>query len=412
MAGKTLGRTLGPVPATAQRRGLSVLGSTGSVGLNTLKVAGLHPERYRVVALAGLQDVERMFGQCVEYQPDMAALHDEAAAEKLAERVRHAGLPIQVLGGQAGVTAAAVAKGADIVMASIVGSAGLVPTLAAVQAGRRVLLANKEPLVMAGRLMLDEAARSGAELLPIDSEHNAVFQCLPPVRASLEEAGVRRILLTCSGGPFLRRTASLEAVTPNEACAHPNWQMGRKISVDSATLMNKGLEVIEACHLFGALPDQVDVVVHPQSVIHSLVEYRDGSVLAQLGAPDMRTPIAHALAWPDRIASGVDILDLVRVGQLSFEAPDRTRFPCLALAYQAMRRGGTAPVVLNAANEVAVAEFLKGRLRFVDIPVVIEETLGRTSIQDSRLTLPLVLAEDEQSRQIAREQVALLRMNA
>ncbi|OGT88416.1 MAG: 1-deoxy-D-xylulose-5-phosphate reductoisomerase [Gammaproteobacteria bacterium RIFOXYA12_FULL_61_12] len=357
--------------------GICILGSTGSIGVSTLDVVGRHPDRYRVVALTAQTHVERLHQQCLAHRPRFAVMGDPAAAERL--RGLLAGTGIEVLEGVAGLEQAAAHPDVHAVMAAIVGAAGLLPALAAVRAGKRLLLANKEALVVSGRLFMEEAARHGAQILPIDSEHNAVFQCMPADYArGLEQVGVRRILLTASGGPF-RTTAreDLAQVTPEQACAHPNWSMGRKISVDSATMMNKGLEVIEACWLFATRPEQVQVVVHPQSVIHSLVEYVDGSVLAQLGNPDMRTPIAHALAWPERIASGVAPLDLFAVARLDFEPPDLERFPCLRLAYEAVTAGGGMPAVLNAANEVAVEAFLDRRLPFMVIPSLIEETLGR-----------------------------------
>ncbi len=358
--------------------GVSILGSTGSIGVSTLDVARRHPARFRVVALAAQASDERLLEQCLEFRPEVAALADPAAAQRLAAGLARHGLGTEVLGGAEGLAAVAAWPTARHVMAAIVGAAGLEPTLAAARAGKRVLLANKESLVCAGPLLVEAVHRHGAELVPIDSEHNAIFQCLPPIGAGRRPPGLRRILLTCSGGPFLRTpAAALGSVTPEQAVAHPNWRMGRKISVDSATLMNKGLELIEACLLFGIGPERVEVMVHPQSVVHSMVEYVDGSVLAQLGNPDMRTPIAHALGWPERIESGVESLDLVRVGQLGFEPPDTSRFPCLRIARTAAETGGTAPAVVNAANEVAVAAFLEGRLNFAGIPAVIEGVLGR-----------------------------------
>jgi 1-deoxy-D-xylulose-5-phosphate reductoisomerase len=359
--------------------GLAILGSTGSIGVSTLDVARRHADRFRVVALAAQSNHERLLEQCREFRPEVAALADDGAAQQLAASAARDGLPTRVLAGPEGLAAVATWPVARHVMAAIVGAAGLEPTLAAARAGRRVLLANKESLVCAGPLLMEAVLRHGAELVPIDSEHNAIFQCLPAsVPAGRRAPGIRRILLTCSGGPFLRTpAAALGDVTPEQAVAHPNWRMGRKISVDSATLMNKGLELIEACFLFGVGQALVEVVVHPQSVIHSMVEYVDGSVLAQLGNPDMRTPIAHALGWPERIESGVESLDLVRIGQLGFEAPDLARFPCLRIARTAAETGGTAPAVINAANEVAVAAFLDGRLNFAGIPAVIEGVLER-----------------------------------
>jgi 1-deoxy-D-xylulose-5-phosphate reductoisomerase len=363
--------------------GVAILGSTGSIGLSTLDVVRRHPDRFRVVALAARSNGARLLEQCLEFRPFVAALAESAAADGLRQELDRHECATRVLAGQAGLEAAASLPEAAQVMAAIVGAAGLKPTLAAAAAGKRVLLANKESLVCAGRLLMEAVRRSGAELVPIDSEHNAVFQCLPqPAVAGTRAAGVRRIVLTASGGPLRGCSPeALEAVTPEQAVAHPNWSMGRKISVDSATLMNKGLELIEACWLFGVGPSVVDVVVHPQSVVHSMVEYTDGSVLAQLGNPDMRTPIAHAMGWPDRIESGVKSLDLVEVGRLDFETPDLERFPCLRLAREAAEAGGTAPAVLNAANEVAVAAFLEGRLNFTGIAGVIDSVLNRHEIR-------------------------------
>jgi len=359
--------------------GVTILGSTGSIGVSTLDVLARHPERFRVVALTAHRDVETMLAQCREFRPMLVAMADPQAARRLRERLADVPGAPAVLAGVDGVREAAVLPEAQVVMAAIVGAAGLVPTLAAAMAGKRLLLANKEALVVAGALLMQAVADHGAELLPIDSEHNAIFQCLPAgFERGLGTVGVERILLTASGGPFLDSPrAALAGVTPEQACAHPNWDMGRKISVDSATMMNKGLELIEACWLFGTGPERVQVVVHRQSVIHSLVQYIDGSVLAQLGNPDMRTPIAHALAWPERLSSGVAPLDLFAVQRLDFEPPDLGRFPCLGLATQAAAAGGTAPVVLNAANEVAVAAFLDRRIGFTAIAEVVEETLAR-----------------------------------
>jgi len=385
-------------------KGVSILGSTGSIGLSTLDVIRRHPDRFRVAGLAADRNDGRLLEQCLEFRPAVAALASPEAAGRLAAEVRRHGLPTRVEAGPEGLAAVATLDEASQVMAAIVGAAGLGPTLAAAGAGKRVLLANKESLVCAGRLLTDAVAASGAALVPIDSEHNAIFQCLPqPVPVGRCPAGVRRILLTASGGPFRQASpADLERVTPEQAVAHPNWSMGRKISVDSATLMNKGLELIEACWLFGVGPDQVEVVVHPQSVIHSMVEYVDGSVLAQLGNPDMRTPIAHALGWPDRIESGVESLDLVAVGQLAFESPDTDRFPCLRLAREAAEAGGTAPAALNAANEVAVAAFLDGRLNFTGIARVIDSVLQRHEVRPVT-SLASVLAADAWARSAARE---------
>ena len=383
-------------------RGVTILGSTGSIGINTLDVLARHSGKYRVVALTANTQVERLFEQCRRFHPRLAAMLDPRAAAHLNDKVRQAGLDIEVLSGVDGLNAVASHPQANIVVAAIVGAAGLLPTLTAVRAGKRVLLANKEPLVMSGHVFIEEAQRAKAELLPVDSEHNAIFQCMPDgFRAGVPAAAVRRIFLTCSGGPFRAAPPeSLAAVTPDQACAHPNWVMGRKISVDSATLMNKGLELIEACWLFGVTPDQVEIVIHPQSVIHSLVEYVDGSVLAQLGNPDMRTPIAHALAWPERIESGVKSLNLLEVARLDFSAPDLERFPCLRLAYEAAHGGGTMPAILNAANEVAVQAFLDRRIGFTEIPRVIEHTLS--NLPASHEThLDAVLSHDRRARDVA-----------
>ncbi len=343
-----------------------------------------HPQRYKVVALTANRDVDGLLQQCRSFQPVYAVMADSDSALELQRRVADAGLPVRVIAGVEGLEWVAALDEVDYVMAAIVGAAGLLPALAAVRGGKRLLLANKEALVIAGRLFMDEVERCKATLLPIDSEHNALFQCMPAdYRQGLDQVGVSRILLTASGGPF--RTLSRDQmvdITPAQACAHPNWEMGRKISVDSATMMNKGLEVIEACWLFHTPPESIQVVLHPQSIIHSLVEYVDGSVLAQLGNPDMRTPIAHALAWPERMASGVAPLDLFAVARFDFEPPDMERFPCLALAYSAIAAGGGVPAVLNAANEVAVAAFLDGRLKFTDIPRLIEETM--TALPETR----------------------------
>ena len=387
-----------------KRQGIAILGSTGSIGLSTLDVLRRHADRYRVVALTAFSQVERLFEQIREFRPDVAVMVDEAAAEKLAHKVREAGLATRILAGAAALGEVAVMGAVDQIMAAIVGAAGLLPTLAAAEAGKRILLANKEALVMSGSLLLDAVQRSGARLLPIDSEHNAIFQCLPAhFERGLGQVGVQEILLTGSGGPF--RELPLEElahVTPDQACAHPNWSMGRKISVDSATMMNKGLELIEACLLFQTTPDRVRIVVHPQSVIHSMVQYVDGSVLAQLGQPDMRTPIAHALAWPERMSAGVEPLDFYTVGNLEFQAPDPERFPALRLAENAARRGGTAPAILNAANEVAVAAFLEGRIRFTQIAELVEAVVDRIAATDAT-DLDTILAVDRQARAAARD---------
>lgn len=358
---------------------VTVLGATGSIGLSTLDVIARHPDRYAVFALSGFSRLAELRALCLVHRPRFAVAADEAQARALQQQLREDGLTTQVMSGEGGLSEVAAHPETDVVMAAIVGAAGLKPTLAAVQSGKRVLLANKEALVMSGALFMRALRDSGAVLLPIDSEHNAIFQCLPSTYSQgLGSVGVRRILLTASGGPFREFAPErLIEVTPEQACAHPNWSMGRKISVDSASMMNKGLELIEACWLFDAHPNQVEVVIHPQSVIHSMVDYVDGSVLAQLGNPDMRTPIAYALAWPERIESGVSALDLLQIGRLDFQAPDDSRFPCLQLARQSAENGGTAPAMLNAANEVAVEAFLNRRIRFTEIASIIDDVLNR-----------------------------------
>ncbi len=386
---------------------VAVLGSTGSIGVSTLDVLGRHPERFEVVALAAATNDERLLEQCLRHRPRVAVLQSEQGAGRLAAALRAAGAAVEVRCGPQALCDCASSPDVDAVMAAIVGAAGLPSTLAAARSGKRVLLANKESLVVAGPLLIESARAGGATLIPIDSEHNAIFQCLPPgIETGRPGRGVQRILLTASGGPFLRTPLErMAGVTPDEACAHPRWRMGRKISVDSATLMNKGLELIEACLLFGMEPARVEVVVHPQSIVHSLVEYVDGSILAQLGNPDMRTPIAHALGWPERIGSGVQSLDLAAVARLDFEPPDVERFPALRLARAVAEAGGTAPAVLNAANEVAVAAFLGGRLGFLGIPRVIEAVLGRHPGMPAD-DLSTVLEADRRARELAEAMVA------
>ncbi len=392
---------------TQHRQRLTILGATGSIGQSTLDVVARHPERFEIFALTAYTRSSELAQLCRVHQPRYAVVMDGAAASELQVALHEAHVSTEVLSGQDALVDVCAHDDVDTVMAAIVGAAGLTPTLAAVRAGKRVLLANKEALVMAGALFMAEVRRSGATLLPIDSEHNAIFQSLPAhYDGSMAQQGVRRILLTASGGPF--RTTPLEQlrqVTPEQACAHPKWVMGRKISVDSASMMNKGLEVIEAHWLFNAPADHIQVVIHPESVIHSLVEYVDGSVLAQLGNPDMRTPIAHALAYPDRIESGVASLDLFKIAQLNFEPPDEQRFPCLALAYQALRAGGSAPALLNAANEVAVAAFLEGRLPFLKIADTIAAVLeGIPAI--ALVDLESVMSADEAARRLACDLIA------
>jgi 1-deoxy-D-xylulose-5-phosphate reductoisomerase len=385
-------------------RRVALLGATGSIGDSALDVIARHPERFTVAALAAHRNVAKLGALCRRFRPAVAALLDVEAARTLAADLAGAGLATRVLAGPEGLEAAAALGEADTVLAAIVGAAGLRPTLAAARAGKRILLANKEALVIGGALFMRAVEEGGAALVPIDSEHNAIFQCLPGgYRRDPGKAGVRRILLTASGGPLRDRpVADFPSITPDEACAHPNWSMGRKISVDSATMMNKGLEVIEAHWLFGVPRQAIDVVVHPQSVIHSLVEYVDGSVLAQLGHPDMRTPIAQALAHPDRIDAGVPRLELPALAALAFAAPDLGRFPCLGLAYAALDAGGSAPVTLNAANEVAVEAFLAGRARFTDIAATCAEALARLPALPIR-SLDEALAADAEARRVARE---------
>lgn len=383
---------------------ITVLGATGSIGLSTLDVIARHPDRYQAFALTGYSRLAELLALCIKHRPQVAVVPDERAASQLQADLRAAGLNTEVLVGEEGLCQVSSAPEVDSVMAAIVGAAGLRPTLAAVNAGKKILLANKEALVMTGDLFMQAVRRSGSVLLPIDSEHNAIFQCLPrDFSRGLGNVGVRRILLTASGGPF-RETplAELEHVTPDQACAHPNWSMGRKISVDSASMMNKGLELIEACWLFDARPEQVEVVIHPQSVIHSLVDYVDGSVLAQLGNPDMRTPIANALAWPERIDSGVAPLDLFAVARLDFQRPDEQRFPCLRLAREAAMAGNSAPAMLNAANEVVVAAFLDGRIRYPQIARIIEDVLNSEPVVAVD-ELEAVFAADSKARMLAEQ---------
>ena len=387
---------------------LTLLGATGSIGTQTLAVLALHPARYRVYALTAGSQWQALAAQCETWQPRYAVLADEQAALSLRNHLQALGSQTEVLAGEAALAQVAAADEVDTVVAAIVGAAGVRPTLAAVRAGKRVLLANKEALVVTGQLFMDAVTASGASLLPVDSEHNAIFQCLPACTPGQNArlAGVRKLLLTASGGPFRTFTAEqLATVTPEQAVRHPNWNMGPKISVDSATLMNKGLELIEACWLFSVPPSLIDVVVHPQSVLHSMVEYDDGSVLAQLGTPDMKTPIACALSWPERIDSGARRLDFTRLAGLDFEVPDETRFPCLRLAREAMRAGGTATAVLNAANEVAVAAFLDRRLDFPGIPVVVAETLARVAAP-ACTDVDAVMAVDAAARRVATAQLA------
>jgi len=391
------------------RQNVSILGATGSIGANTLDVIGRNADGFRVVALTANRNVAKLAEQCARFDARLAVVGDPALEKELKTALTARGATADVLSGPEGLSHAATLDEVDIVMAAIVGAAGLQPTFRAAQCGKKILLANKESLVIAGEVFMAEARRSGSRILPVDSEHNAIFQSLPAgFEQGLEGAGVDRIILTASGGPFLDLPAEeLSRVTPEQACKHPNWTMGRKISVDSATLMNKGLEVIEARWLFNAAPDQMQVLVHPQSIVHSMVAYRDGSVLAQMGTPDMRTPIAHALAWPRRIDAGVAPLNLAQMNDLSFREPDLERFPCLGLAFEAMRRGDSAPAILNAANEVAVEEFLAGRLRFDRMARLVSEVMDQMAVTPLS-TLEDVLEQDRLARQTALKQVKTL----
>lgn len=377
-----------------KQQGITVLGATGSIGSNTLDVVAAHPERYRVVALTAHSQVDKLFEQCCRFRPQLAVVGNAEYASRLRAMLAAADCATEVLHGEDAVVAAATHDDADMVMAAIVGAAGLRPTLAAAALGKRILLANKESLVVAGELFMQTIRASGAELLPVDSEHNALFQSLPAdYCGDLDAYGIEELILTASGGPFRTRQGGLDAVTPADACNHPNWVMGRKISVDSASLMNKGLEVIEARWLFNAPPERIKVIVHPQSVIHSMVRYSDGSVLAQLGTPDMRTPIAYAMSWPQRISAPVKPLDFAQLSGLTFEAPDLQRFPCLQMAFDVLHAGGAAPAVLNAANEVAVEAFLQERIRFTDIPRLVAKALDELDLSAAD-SLDALLARD------------------
>ena len=394
-------------------RRVAILGSTGSIGVNTLDVIRAHPDRFNVAALTAGKQIDRLAEQCIEFKPAIAVVSEADDAKRLEVLLRQKNIATQVMHGPSSLVAAVTDSDCDTVMAAIVGAAGLVPALSAAKAGKRVLLANKEALVMSGNLFMHAISAGGGELLPIDSEHNAIFQCLPnnfTKESSLQNAylGVEELWLTASGGPF-RNTPleQLSNITPEQACAHPNWVMGRKISVDSATMMNKGLEVIEAFWLFGLPLEKIKVLIHPQSVVHSMVRYRDGSVLAQMGQPDMRTPIAYGLAWPERIAAGVPSLSLTQLANLSFSEPDLSRFPCLSLAFAAANTGGTAPTVLNAANEIAVAAFLDEGLPYLQIPVVVEKTLNAIAIEGAD-SLDTILHVDAQARKVTRELIQAL----
>ncbi|PCI18720.1 MAG: 1-deoxy-D-xylulose-5-phosphate reductoisomerase [Piscirickettsiaceae bacterium] len=391
-------------------KGICILGSTGSIGVSTLDVLRLNHKDFNVLALTAHQNIERLFQQCLEFNPQYAVVSDELLAEQLAEKLRQSTADgTTVLSGEASLCEVAKLGDVDIVVAAIVGAAGLLPCLSAAEAGKRILLANKEALVVSGDLFMDAVKQSGGELLPLDSEHNALFQCMPAgYQTGVRPEGVRKIILTASGGPFLHMDVNeLVNVTPQQACAHPNWSMGKKISVDSATMLNKGLEVIEASYLFAMPAEHIDVVIHPQSVIHSLVDYQDSSVLAQLGNPDMKTPIAHALAWPERINSGVPPLDFVKYGQLTFSEPDTVRFPCLQLAFDALKTGGTAPAILNAANEVAVDAFLQGHIKFTSIAKVIENVLGLMTVSPAD-SIADVLDVDQHAREVSISQLGVV----
>jgi 1-deoxy-D-xylulose-5-phosphate reductoisomerase len=392
-------------------RQVAILGSTGSIGVNTLDVIRAHPDRFTLVALTAAKQIERLAEQCIEFKPRIAVVADAEGAGRLSKLLSDQAIQTQVLYGPDALVTAVTDSGCDTVMAAIVGAAGLVPALAAAQAGKRVLLANKEALVMSGNLFMQAMKAGGGELLPIDSEHNAIFQCLPDrfTKAPSDYLGVEELWLTASGGPFRDLPiADLATITPDQACAHPNWVMGRKISVDSATMMNKGLEVIEAFWLFGLPLEKIKVLIHPQSVVHSMVRYRDGSVLAQMGLPDMRTPIAYGLAWPERIDAGVSQLNLTQLAGLSFSEPNFTQFPCLGLAFTAAKEGGTAPTILNAANEIAVAAFLGSGLPYLKIAEVVERTLQAVPAVSAD-SLEVILGVDAQARHIANEFISGIR---
>ena len=378
---------------------LTILGSTGTIGVNTLDVISQHPNRFAVFALTANKNVDALFNQCQKFSPQYAVMLEDQAAEQLSAKLKQAGSATEVLSGMAALEFVSAHEKVDAVMAAIVGSAGLKPSIAAAKAGKRILLANKETLVMAGSIFMQAVEQGRATLLPIDSEHNAIFQVMPhDKRTSLIDGGVKKIILTASGGPFRKASAEeLKSVTVKQALNHPNWVMGPKITIDSATLMNKGLEVIEAHWLFNASAEQIEVVVHPQSVIHSMVEYIDGSVLAQLGNPDMRTPIAYALGYPTRLQSGVSSLDLFKIAQLNFEAPDTRKFPCLRLAFDALKAGGNAAAIMNAANEVAVEAFINEKIRFTDIPALIESVLENAQIK-AVTDLEMLITSDQEAR--------------
>lgn len=388
-------------------KGICILGATGSIGVSTLDVVARHPHLYKVVALTANKNIDALFEQCLAHSPEVVVVVDEQKATEFKSKIGNSPLSnLKVLTGADALVEVSTLQNVDSVMAAIVGAAGLLPTLAAAEAGKTVLLANKEALVMSGDIFMNAVEKSGAHLLPIDSEHNAIFQCMPAsYQTGVSAKGVRRILLTASGGPFRTKPLDeLPSVTPAQAVAHPNWDMGKKISVDSATMMNKGLEMIEACLLFNMKPEQIQVVLHPQSVIHSMVDYVDGTVLAQMGCPDMRIPIAHALAYPERFESGASPLDIFAVKHMDFEPADLQRFPCLRLAYEAITAGGTMPAVLNAANEIAVEAFLNEQIRFTDIPVVIEKTMQQIPVQKGD-SLEKILEMDNKARVVANQAI-------
>lgn len=386
-------------------KGICILGATGSIGVSTLDVVARHADLYNVVALTANNNIDLLFEQCLEHHPEVVVVVDEDKALVFTEKLKNSPISaIKVLSGALSLEYVATLDNVDSVMAAIVGAAGLLPSLAAAKAGKTILLANKEALVMSGDIFMQAVAESGAQLLPIDSEHNAIFQCMPAgYKSGMQTKQARRILLTASGGPFREMPlAQMANVTPDQAVAHPNWDMGRKISVDSATMMNKGLEMIEACILFAMTPDQIQIVIHPQSVIHSMVDYVDGTVLAQMGNPDMRVPIAYSMAWPERFDSGVEPLNIFDVRRMDFEQPNLERFPCLRLAYEAINKGGTLPTVLNAANEIAVDAFLNEQVRFTDIPVIIERCMEKFEVKPAN-TLDIILETDQQARLVSKQ---------
>jgi 1-deoxy-D-xylulose-5-phosphate reductoisomerase len=391
-------------------KNICILGATGSIGVSTLDVVARHPDLYKAIALTANKNIDLLYEQCLIHHPEYVVVVDENNARTFGEKIKNSIISdIQVLSGAESLEFVATLDSVHSVMAAIVGAAGLLPSLAAAKAGKIILLANKEALVMSGDIFMQAVSESGAQLLPIDSEHNAIFQCMPAgYKSGMNAKQARRILLTASGGPFREMpVGEMVNVTPDQAVAHPNWDMGRKISVDSATMMNKGLEMIEACILFAMTPDQIQVVIHPQSIIHSMVDYVDGTVLAQMGNPDMRVPIAYSMAWPERFDSGVEPLNIFDVRRMDFEEPNLERFPCLRLAYEAINKGGIMPTVLNAANEIAVDAFLNEKVRFTDIPVIIERCMSKFEVKPAK-TLAIVLEADEHARVISKQIIAEL----